>query len=95
MFHNSHSPRTSRVLFLIALIFTVCLATTPAFAADPEEADPDPDGFAAGGSGPTVLVLSDLSELDTARLEPGHYIIRITGEDGTRAVYEIVVGPSR
>lgn len=41
MFHTS--SRTSRALFLLALLLTTLAAGTPAFAAAPEEADPDPE----------------------------------------------------
>ncbi len=91
MFHGSHSPRTSHVLFLIALIFTTCLATAPVFAADPEEIDPDP-GFADSSDSVTrVLILSDPAELDTDRLAPGRYFVRIVDGGRTTAIYEIVV----
>ncbi len=91
MFHTSHSSRKSPYFFLTALILSICLAiATPVFATDPEEADPDPDGFSAG-SQTRVIVLRDLSDLDPARLEPGRYIVRIIDADGTQAVYEIVI----
>lgn len=93
MFHSSHSTRTSHVLVLITLILTLCLAAPPAFAADPEEADPDPEQQAAQSSESVtrVLTLSDLAELDRSRLAPGRYIVRIVDAEGTKAVYEIVV----
>ncbi len=92
MFHTSHSSNSKHVLVLIALILTLCaIVATPAFAADPEEVDPDPEQPFT-----QVLTVSDLAELDTMNLAPGRYLVRVVDADGdTKAVHEIVVERSR
>ena len=95
MFRSNNSTRSHHVLFLIALALTACLAAAmPAFAADPEEADPDPEQQSAQTSGSAVtrvLTLDDPADLDPDRLAPGRYIVRIVDAEGTKAVYEIEV----
>lgn len=92
MLDNRHSPRKSHVLFLIALALTTCLAlAAPAFATEPEEADPDPGGLAAGDPTVRVLTLNDPTDLDPSRLEPGRYLIRVIDADGSHTVFEVVV----
>lgn len=100
MFHKSHSfrnglsSRKSHGLFLIALILALFLAAAmPAFAAYPEEADPDPERTSSSAV-TQELVLTDLAELDTDRLAPGCYVVRIVDAEGAKEVFEIVV-PSR
>ncbi len=97
MIHRIHQTRTSHVLSLIALILTLCLAAIPAFAADPEEADPDPEQRVVPSSGSVTreLILTDPAELDPRRLEPGRYRVRIVDAEGTKAIYEIVVSRLR
>lgn len=90
MFHSSRTTRKAFDLFLVTLLGAL-LAAAPAFAADPEEADPDPGAPATQSSG--VIVLNDPSELDTTRLAPGRYIVWIVDAGGVRATYEIVVEP--
>ncbi len=96
MHHSIHQIRASHVLSLIALILTLSLAAIPAFAADPEEADPDPERQATqGSSSVTELVLTDPAELDSRCLAPGRYLVRIVDAEGTQAIYEIVVSRAR
>ncbi len=91
MFHTNDP--TCHVLAVITLILTFCLGALPAFAVEPEEADPDPDEFVSpSGGGLNVLILDDLADLDVSRLAPGRYIVRIVDDEGkTQAVHEIVV----
>ena len=96
MTHSHRSTRSRHILRLTALLVAVCLAAaTPAFAAEPEEADPDP-GFTSSerSSAPAtrVLILSDPAELDPAALAPGRYVVRIVDGGRTTAAFEIVVG---
>ena len=62
MFHSTRPSRFHRVLILIALILATVLAATPAFATDPEQADPDPDG-ASQVSDPRSLFFDEFFEL--------------------------------
>lgn len=92
MIHNAHSPRSSRFPFLTAMILTVSLAVAmPAFGAEPEEADPDPFTQTSGSAVTQELVVADFAELDTDRLAPGRYVVRVVDAEGTKAVFEIVV----
>ncbi len=94
MYHSNSSSRKNHAFFLIAVILTACLAAAPVFATDPEEVDPDPEGLTADPELTTrIITLSDLSDLETARLEPGRYIVRIADSKGARTVYEIVINP--
>lgn len=89
MFSSNDSTRPRPVFFLITLIlmFILGAAAMPAFAVDPEEADPDPEL-----TSPQEIVLSDPADLDTSSLAPGRYIVRIVDAEGaTVSVYEIVV----
>ncbi len=98
MTHSSRSTRTRPVLFVTALILSLILAAAPAFAADPEEADPDP-GF-TGTSDPDAVgpdpvtqvpVGTDPAELSIDLLALGRYVLRIVDAWWTTAIYEIVV----
>lgn len=94
MTHSQPSTRSRHLLHLTALLVALCLAlATPAFAAEPEEADPDP-GFQTTESSATatrILILTDPAELDLTALAPGRYLVRIVDGGRTTAAFEIVV----
>lgn len=92
MIHSTHSSRKSRFLLSAVLLIVSLAAVMPAFAADPEEADPDPELTQPSSSTVTEeIVVTDLAELYTERLAPGRYIVRLVDDEGRETTFEIVV----
>ena len=57
----------------------------PAWATDPMDVDPDPDGA------PTLLYVEESESVDAGSLPPGHYVVIVRIDDAPDETYELWV----
>lgn len=87
--HQDRKTLLSRwPLALAQLALVTLLASGPAWATDPIDVDPDPDG---APSSMTVLYVDESESIDVGSLAPGHYQVVVLGENGPEEIYELEV----